>query len=67
MSKLEVVDMVKKVRFNSMMKETTRKKLHELAVREGRSDSNMVEYLIDSYNTVNGDGKGAGRECGKKQ
>lgn len=50
--------MVKKVRFNSMMKETTRKKLHELAVREGRSDSNMVEYLIDSYNTVNGDGKG---------
>lgn len=41
--------MVKKVRFNSMMKETTRKKLHELATEAGRSDSNMVEYLIDSY------------------
>lgn len=32
-----------------MMKETTRKKLHELATEAGRSDSNMVEYLIDSY------------------
>ena len=38
-----------KVRFNCMMKETTRKKLHEIALLSSRSDSNMVEYLIDTY------------------
>lgn len=38
-----------KVRFNCMMKETTRKKLHEIAIENNRSDSNMVEHLIDSY------------------
>ena len=38
-----------KVRFNCMMKESTRKKLHEIALLSSRSDSNMVEYLIDSY------------------
>lgn len=64
--------MVRKVRFNSMMKETTRKKLHELATEAGRSDSNMVEYLIDSYGSRQGtvkseDGKGIEKECGKKQ
>ena len=61
--------MVKKVRFNSMMKETTRKKLHELAVEAGRSDSNMVEYLIDSYGNSQNDvnGKGMEKECGRKQ
>lgn len=64
--------MVRKVRFNSMMKETTRKKLHELATEAGRSDSNMVEYLIDSYggrqSTVKAeDGKETEKECGKKQ
>lgn len=64
--------MVRKVRFNSMMKETTRKKLHELATEAGRSDSNMVEYLIDSYGGRQGtvkaeDGKETEKECGKKQ
>ena len=63
--------MVKKVRFNSMMKETTRKKLHELATEAGRSDSNMVEYLLDSYgnrqDTVKAEGgKETEKECGKK-
>lgn len=38
-----------KVRFNCMMKESTRKKLHEIALLSSRSDSNMVEHLIDSY------------------
>ena len=38
-----------KTRFNSMMEEDTRKKLHEMAQQNGRSDSNMVEYLIESY------------------
>lgn len=38
-----------KVRFNCMMKEATRKKLHEIALLSSRSDSNMVEYLIDTY------------------
>lgn len=32
-----------------MMKEKTRKKLHEIALLSSRSDSNMVEYLIDTY------------------
>lgn len=64
--------MVRKVRFNSMMKETTRKKLHELATEAGRSDSNMVEYLIDSYGSrqdivKSEDGKGIEKECGEKQ
>ena len=54
-----------------MMKETTRKKLHELATEAGRSDSNMVEYLIDSYgnrqDTVKAEGgKETEKECGKK-
>jgi len=38
-----------KVRFNCMMKASTRDKLHRIAVEHNRSDSNMVEYLIDSY------------------
>lgn len=38
-----------KVRFNCIMKEKTRKKLHEIAIENNRSDSNMVEHLIDSY------------------
>lgn len=38
-----------KVRFNCMMKEKTRKKLHEIALLSSRSDSNMVEYLIETY------------------
>lgn len=40
---------MKKVRFNSTMKESTKNKLHEIAQAEGRSDSNMVEHLIDMY------------------
>ena len=40
---------MKKVRFNCIMKDTTRKRLHEIAAANNRSDSNMVEYLINSY------------------
>lgn len=38
-----------KIRFNCVMKVSTRKKLHKIALKQGRSDSNMVEYLISSY------------------
>ena len=38
-----------KIRFNCVMKSSTRNKLHKIAMKQGRSDSNMVEYLIDSY------------------
>lgn len=38
-----------KIRFNCVMKASTRKKLHKIALKQGRSDSNMVEYLISSY------------------
>ena len=32
-----------------MMKISTRDKLRDIALANNRSDSNMVEYLIDSY------------------
>lgn len=38
-----------KIRFNCVMKSSTKNKLHKIAMKQGRSDSNMVEYLIDSY------------------
>jgi len=38
-----------KIRFNCVMKASIRKKLHKIALKQGRSDSNMVEYLISSY------------------
>ena len=38
-----------KIRFNCVMKASTRNKLHKIALKQSRSDSNMVEYLIDSY------------------
>ena len=38
-----------KIRFNCVMKASTRNKLHKIALKQGRSDSNMVEYLISSY------------------
>lgn len=41
--------MSRKIRFNCMMKTSTRDKLHDIAMANNRSDSNMVEYLIDSY------------------
>lgn len=38
-----------RVRFCCTLKEQTRERLHKLAIQNGRSDSNMVEYLIDNY------------------
>ena len=46
---LEVIMGSNKIRFNCMMKSSTREKLHHIATDNNRSDSNMVEYLIDSY------------------
>ena len=45
---MEVI-MGRKIRFNCMMKISTRDKLRDIALANNRSDSNMVEYLIDSY------------------
>ena len=39
--------MKKDVRFNCMMTEDTRQKLHTLALQNERSDSNMITYLIN--------------------
>lgn len=37
---------MKNVRFNCVMTEETRRKLHILALANERSDSNMITYLI---------------------
>lgn len=37
---------MKNVRFNCMMTEETRQKLHTLALQNNRSDSNMITCLI---------------------
>lgn len=38
---------MKNVRFNCMMTEETRQKLHTLALQNNRSDSNMITCLIN--------------------
>lgn len=62
-----------KVRFNGMMEESTRRRLHEMAEQHGRSDSNMIEYLIESYynngrglNRRASDRNGEQEKCGKE-
>lgn len=42
---------MKNTRFNCVMTEDTRKKLHSMAEQVGRSDSNMVTYLINEAYT----------------
>lgn len=57
---------MKNVRFNCVMAEDTREKLHRMAKQAGRSDSNMVSWLINeafvSMTADNGTGRKMERE-----